>query len=62
MKSLSSAAETRARNRQAREARERVRRAEREAQLAGLRQVRDDPRTGPGDRLRAIELIEKLGY
>lgn len=51
------------RNKQAREERARFRAAEREAQLTALRRVRDDPKTEPGDRLRAIELIMKLsGY
>ncbi len=48
------------RNKQAREERTRFRAVERAAQLAALRRVRDDPKTEPGDRLRAIELILKL--
>lgn len=55
-----SAAETRVKNRQAREEQARLRNAEREAQLSALRLVRDDPKTEPGDRLRAVELIHEI--
>ena len=38
---------------------------DREAQLAALRQIRDDPNTTPGERLEAVKLLlelEKQGY
>ncbi len=38
---------------------------DREAQLAALRQIRDDPNTTPGERLEAVKLLlelEKKGY
>ena len=38
---------------------------DREAQLAALRQIRDDPNTTPGARLEAVKLLlnlEKQGY
>ena len=38
---------------------------DREAQLAALRQSRDDPNTTPGERLEAVKLLlelEKQGY
>ena len=39
--------------------------AEREAQIATLRQVRKNPKSSPGEKLRAVELLrelEKQGY
>ena len=41
------------------EARERAK-AERRAQIAALRRVRDDPDADPGDVLRAVEQLSKL--
>ena len=42
--------------------RERLRRqeAEKQAQLAALRRVRDDPDSSPADVLRAVELLDRL--
>lgn len=36
------------------------RRQEREAQLAALRQIRDNPQATPGERLEAIKLLLEL--
>ena len=33
---------------------------DREAQLAALRQIRDDPNTTPGERLEAVKLLREL--
>lgn len=33
---------------------------EREAQLAALRQIRDNPQATPGERLEAVKLLLKL--
>ena len=33
---------------------------DREAQLAALRQIRDDPNTTPGERLEAIKMLEDM--
>ena len=33
---------------------------EREAQLAALRQIRDNPEATPGERLEAVKLLLKL--
>lgn len=41
------------------------RRQEREAQLAALRQIRDNPQGTPGERLEAVKLLfelERKGY
>ena len=48
------------RNREARAEWERQQVAEREAQLAALRRVRDNPEADPADVLRAVELLDKL--
>lgn len=52
--------ETRRRNAQARRERHERERAEHAAQLAALRLVRDDPKSTPGERLRATEILLKL--
>ena len=54
------AAETRRLNQERRAERRRRIEEERAAQLAALRAVRDDPATEPGDRLKAVELIETI--
>ena len=33
---------------------------EKEAQLAALRQIRDDPKATPGERLEAVKLLLEL--
>ena len=38
----------------------RQREAERKAQIAALRRVRDNPEADPADVLRAVELLDKL--
>lgn len=38
------------------------RRAEREAQIKALQQIRDNPDTFPSERLQAVVLLEKLRY
>ncbi len=39
-----------------------ARRAEREAQIKALQQIRDNPDTFPSERLQAVVLLEKLRY
>ena len=61
----SQAQETRKRNEQIRRERREREMAEHTAQLAALRQIRDDPNTTPGERLEAVKLLlelEKQGY
>lgn len=48
------------RNRERRAEWERQQVAEREAQLAALRRVRDNPDSSPADVLRAVELLDRL--
>ena len=48
------------RNREARAEWERQREVEREAQLAALRRVMDNPDSTPADVLRAVELLDRL--
>lgn len=36
------------------------RKAEREANMKALREVRDDPNASPADRLRAVELLSSM--
>ena len=59
-KSHAQAQETRKRNTQARRERHERERAEHAAQLAALRLVRDDPKSTPGERLSATEILLKL--
>lgn len=47
-------------NKLAREERKRFLKAEREAQLTALRQIRDNPKAEPETRFRAIELLLKM--
>ena len=54
------AAETRKRNAERREAKRQALAADKEEQLAALRAVRDDPKTEPADRVKAVELIEMV--
>ena len=57
--------ETRKRNEQARRELREQERAEREAQITTLRQIRQNPKSSPGEELRAVELLlelEKQGY
>lgn len=64
-KSHAQAQETRKRNEQIRRERREREMAEHTAQLAALRQIRDDPNTTPGERLEAVKLLlelEKQGY
>ena len=59
------AQETRKRNEQIRRERRERERTERAAQLAALRQIRDDPNTTPEARLEAVKLLmemENKGY
>lgn len=59
------AQETRKRNEQIRRERRERERTERAAQLAALRQIRDDPNTTPEARLEAVKLLmemESKGY
>ena len=61
----SQAQETRKRNEQIRRERREREMAEHTAQLAALRQIRDDPNTTPEARLEAVKLLldlEKQGY
>lgn len=61
----SQAQETRKRNEQIRRERREREMAEHTAQLAALRQIRDDPNATPGERLEAVKLLlelEKQGY
>ena len=37
------------------------RKAEREAQIKALREIRDNQDTLPADRLRAVELLKEMG-
>ena len=64
-KSHAQAQETRKRNAQARREHRERERAERAAQVAALRQIRDDPSTTPEARLEAVKLLmemENKGY
>ena len=59
------AQETRKRNEQIRRERREREMAEHTAQLAALRQIRDDPNTTPEARLEAVKLLlemESKGY
>ena len=60
-KSHIQAAETRRKNEQARRERHERERAEQAAQVAALRLVRDHPDSTPAERLRAVELLLKVG-
>ena len=59
-KSHEQAAETRKRNAQARRERHERERAEMEATINTLRQIRQNPKATPGERLEAIKLLMKL--
>ena len=64
-KSHAQAQETRKRNEQIRRERREREMAEHTAQLAALRQIRDDPNTTPEARLEAVKLLlemESKGY
>ena len=64
-KSHAQAQETRKRNEQIRRERREREMAEHTAQLAALRQIRDDPNTTPEARLEAVKLLlemENKGY
>ena len=64
-KSHAQAQETRKRNEQIRKERREREMAEHIAQLAALRQIRDDPNTTPEARLEAVKLLlemENKGY
>ena len=64
-KSHAQAQETRKRNEQIRRERRKREMAEHIAQLAALRQIRDDPNTTPEARLEAVKLLmemESKGY
>ena len=64
-KSHAQAQETRKRNEQIRRERREREMAEHTAQIAALRQIRDDPNTTPEARLEAVKLLlnlEKQGY
>lgn len=54
------AAETRRRNAQARQERHERERAELEATINALRQIRQNPKATPGEKLEAIKLLIKL--
>ena len=60
-KSHEQASETRRKNEQARRERHERERAEHAALLAALRLVRDHPDTTPSERMRAVELLLKVG-
>lgn len=59
-KSHAQAAETRKRNAQARRERHERERSELEAMINTLRQIRQNPKATPGERLEAIKLLMKL--
>ena len=59
-KSHAQAIETRKRNTQARRERHERERAELEATINTLRQIRQNPKATPGERLEAIKLLMKL--
>lgn len=64
-KSHKQARETRKRNEQLRKELKERERAEKEATITALRQIRQNPNASPGEKLRAIELLlelEKNGY
>ena len=52
--------EKRKRNEQIRRERRAREQAEIKAQAAALRQIRDNPNATPGERLRAIEMLEDM--
>ena len=54
------AAETRRRNAQARQERHEREQAELEATINTLRQIRQNPKATPGEKLEAIRLLMKL--
>ena len=59
------AQETRKRNEQLRKELKERERAEKEATITALRQIRQNPKSSPGEKLRAVELLlelEKQGY
>lgn len=51
---------TRKRNEQARRERQEREQAEIKAQVAALRQIRDNPDATPGERLEAIKMLEDM--
>lgn len=57
---MNKAQETRKRNEQIRRERREREMAEHTAQLAALRQIRDDPNTTPEARLEAIKMLEDM--
>ena len=59
-KSHAQAQETRRRNTQARRERHERERAELEATINTLRQIRQNPKATPGEKLEAIKLLMKL--
>ena len=59
-KSHAQAQETRKRNTQARRERHERERAELEATINTLRQIRQNPKARPGEKLEAIKLLMKL--
>ena len=59
-KSHAQAQETRTRNEQARRERHERERAEMEATINTLRQIRQNPKATPGERLEARKLLQKL--
>lgn len=59
-KSHAQAAETRRKNEQARRERRERERSELEATINTLRQIRQNPKATPGERLEAIKLLMKL--
>lgn len=59
-KSHAQAQETRKRNAQARRERHERERAELEATINTLRQIRHNPKATPGEKLEAIKLLMKL--
>ena len=59
-KSHEQAAETRKRNTQARKERHERERAELEATINTLRQIRQNPKATPSEKLEAIRLLMKL--
>ena len=59
-RSHAQAQETRKRNTQARRERHERERAELEATINALRQIRQNPKATPGEKLEAIKLLIKL--
>lgn len=59
-KSHAQAQETRKRNTQARRERHERERAELESTINALRQIRQNPKATPGEKLEAIKLLMKL--